>query len=49
MEVKMSDNMNVMQYTSKFMKLSRIVPKFVSFERLKMRRFEDDLAFYIRN
>ena len=38
-----------MQYASKFTKLSRFVPEFVSFERLKMRSFEEGLAFYIRN
>ena len=49
MELKMSGNMNVIQYASKFTKLSRFVPEFVSSERLKIRRFEEDLAFYIRN
>jgi len=39
----------VMQYTSKFTELFKFVPKFVSSERLKMRRFEEDLACYIRN
>jgi len=47
MELKMSGNMTVMQYTSKFKELSRFVPEFVSYERLKMRRFKEDLAFYI--
>ena len=41
--------MIVMQYASKFTELSRFVSKFVLSERLKMRRFEEDLAFYIRN
>jgi len=49
MELKMSGTMTVMQYTSKFTKLSRFVPEFVSSERLKMRRFKEGLAFYIRN
>jgi len=49
MKLKMSGSMSVMQYASKFPELSRFVPKFVSSERLKMRRFEEDLAFYIRN
>ena len=40
MELKMSGNMIVMQYASKFTELSRFVPDFVSSERLKMRRFE---------
>jgi len=45
----MSDSMTVMQYASKFTELLRFVHEFVSFERLKMRRFEEGLAFYIRN
>jgi len=49
MEQKMSDTMIVMQYASKFTKLSRFVPEFVSSERLKMRRFEEGLTFYIQN
>ena len=49
MELKMSDTMTMMQYTSKFTELSRFVSKFVSFERLKMRRFKEGLAFYIQN
>jgi len=49
MELKMSGTMTMMQYASKFTKLSRFVPEFVSFERLKMRKFEEGLAFYIRN
>ena len=48
-ELKMRDTMTIMQYASKFTELSRFVPKFVSSERLKMRRFEEGLAFYIRN
>ena len=40
MELKMSDNMTVMQYASKFTELSRFIPKFVSSKRLKMKRFE---------
>ena len=49
MELKMSDKMTVMQYTSKFTELSRFIPEFVSSKRLKMRRFEAGFAFYIRN
>ena len=49
MELKMSGSMSVLQYASKFTELSRFVPEFVSSERLKMRRFEEGLAFYIRN
>ena len=45
----MSGTMTVMQYASKFTELSRFVPKFVSSERLKMRRFEEGLAFYMWN
>ena len=44
MELKMSDNINVKQYASKFNELSRFVPEFVSTERLKMRRFKEGLA-----
>ena len=43
----MSDNMITMQYASKFTKLSRFAPDFVAFERLKIRRFEEGVAFYI--
>ena len=49
MELKKSGNMTIMQYASKFTELSRFVPKFMSSERLKMRRFEEGLASYIRN
>ena len=49
MELKTIGSMSVMQYASKFTELSRFVPEFVSFEILKMRRFEEGLAFYIRN
>ena len=45
----MSGIMTVMQYASKFTELSRFVFEFVSSKRLKMRRFEESLAFYIRN
>ena len=31
------------------MELSRFAPDFVASEKLKMRRFEEGLAFYIRN
>ena len=48
MELKMSGTMTVMQYASKFTELSRFVPKFLSSEILKMKRFEEGLAFYIR-
>ena len=45
----MSGSMTVIQYVSKFTELSRFVQQFVSSERLKMRRFEEELAFYICN
>ena len=49
MELKMSGNMTVMQYTNKFTELSRFIPEFVSSKKLKMRSFEEGLAFYIQN
>jgi len=49
MELKMSSSMTVMQYASKFTELSRFVPELVSSERVKMRRFEEGLIFYVRN
>ena len=49
MKLKRSDTMTVIQYASKFIELSRFVPEFVSSKRLKMRRFEEGLAFYIHN
>jgi len=45
----MSGSMIVVQYASKFTKLSEFVLKFVSFERHKMRKLEQDLGFYIVN
>jgi len=49
MKMKTSSNMTVMQYASKFTELSRFFLGFVSSERLKMSRFEEDFPFYIRN
>jgi len=49
MELKMSGTMTVMQYANKFTELSKFVPPLVSSERVKMRRFEEGLAFYIQN
>ena len=49
MKLKMCGNRIMMQYGSKFTKLSRFAPDFVASERMKMRRFEECLAFYIRN
>ena len=45
MELKITSNMTVMQYASKFTELSSFVLEFVSFERSKMERFEEGLAF----
>jgi len=36
-----------MQHASKFIELSRFVLDFMAFEMMKMRRFEEELAFYI--
>ena len=49
MELKMSVDMTVMQYASKSTELSRFALDFVTFERLKMRKFEEGLTFYIQN
>ena len=45
----MSGDMTAMQYVSKFTELSRFALAFAAFERLKMGRFKEGLAFYIRN
>jgi len=47
MELKISGNMTMMQYASMFTGLSKFVPEFMSNKWLKMRRFEEGLAFYI--
>jgi len=44
----MSGSMTVMQYVSKFTELFRFLLEFVSSERLKMKIFEERLAFYIQ-
>jgi len=49
MELRMSSIMMVIQYASKFMELSKFVPKFILPKRLKMGRFEEGLASYIYN
>ena len=49
MELKMTGSMTILQYASKFTELSRFAPEIVASERMKMRRFEEGLAFYIRN
>jgi len=49
MELKMTGNMMVIQYASKFTELSRLAQDFVTSERIKIRRFGERLAFYIRN
>ena len=41
--------MIVAHYASKFTKLLRFVPKFVASKMMKMRRFDEELAFCIRN
>ena len=48
-ELRMTGNTTVMQYASKFSELSRFVPEFLASERMKMRRFDEGLAFYIHN
>jgi len=48
-ELKLSGRVTVMQNASKFIELSSSVPEFVSSKRLKMRRFEERLTFYIRS
>ena len=45
----MSGNMTMMQYANKFTELLRFALDIVASERMKMRRFEECLAFYIRN
>jgi len=45
----MSGSVTVMQYASKFTKLSQFIPEFVASKRMKMRRFEEGLTFYIRS
>jgi len=44
----MNGTMIVMQYASKFTKLSRFALNFVATEQMKMRRSEEGLAFYIQ-
>jgi len=48
MELRLN-SMTVMWYASKFTELPRFVLEFVSYERLKMKRFEEGLAFYFCN
>jgi len=45
----MIENMIVEQYASMFTELSQFVSNFMVNERMKMRRFEEALAFYIRH
>ena len=49
MELKISSNMAVIQYTSKFTELSRYATDFVASKMMKMGMFEEGLSFYIRN
>jgi len=44
MELRITSNVTVMKYAGKLTKLSTFVPKFVSFERIKTRRFEKGLV-----
>jgi len=41
--------MTIMDYLSKFTKLYCFIPEFVALKQMKMRRFEESLAFYIRH
>jgi len=43
------ENISVMQYANKFAKLSWFTPEYVATDRMRMLRFEEGLAFYIRN
>jgi len=49
MELKMSGNMTEMQYARTSTEILRFAPDFVATEKMKMRRFEEGLAFYIWN
>jgi len=46
-ELRMSDNMTLLQCVSKFIELSQLVFEFAALERMKKRRFKESLAFYI--
>jgi len=39
--IKMSDNMLMMQFASKFAELTRLIPDFIASEKIKMRRFDE--------
>jgi len=45
----MSGSMTVIKYASKFTELSMVISEFVSSKKLKMRRFEEGLVFYIHS
>ena len=49
MESKLSGNITMIQYASKFAELLRFIPKLMASERIKMRRFEEVLAFHVWN
>ena len=49
MELRTSANMIMIQYDSKFTELLRFVPDLVASEKIMIRRFEEGLAFYIKN
>jgi len=43
------ENMSVMKYANKFTELSRFAPEYVVIDQMRMLRFEEGLALYIRN
>jgi len=38
-----------MEYINKFTELSKFTPEYVATDRMRMLRFEDGIALYIRN
>ena len=45
----MIESMTGIQYASKFIELSRFIPKFVASEMMKIGRFDKGLALYVCN
>ena len=43
------ENMSIMEYANKFTKLSRFASEYVVTDQMRMLRFEQGLAFYIRH
>jgi len=43
------ENMSVMEYANKFIELSRFTSEYVATDWMRMPRFEEGLAFYIKN